>query len=223
MQINPSNPSQRPPIGGLCIELFNKEKIRYYSSELRMEKHMIVAGVDEVGRGPLAGPVIAAAVILDTMIVGVKDSKLLTPSKRKTIAGEIQEKAISFAFGRAEVEEIDELNIHHATLLAMQRAVAGLAITPHKILVDGAFLPKITLPCYAIVKGDTLIHEISAASILAKVHRDTEMEAMDALYPGYGFAAHKGYSTAEHHQALEKLGPCIIHRRSFSRIAAMVS
>jgi ribonuclease HII len=183
---------------------------------------MIIAGVDEVGRGPLAGPVIAAAVILHTQITGVKDSKLLTPSKRKTLAAEIREKAIAFAYGRAEVEEINELNIHHASLLAMKRAVEGLSVAPHKVLIDGSFLPKIAIPCYAIVKGDLLIHEISAASILAKVHRDEEMENMDTLYPGYGFAAHKGYSTALHHHALEKLGPCSIHRRNFNRVANLI-
>lgn len=177
---------------------------------------MIVAGVDEVGRGPLAGPVIAAAVILNTMIDGVKDSKLVTPIKRKALAAEIREKAVCYAFGRAEVEEINELNIHHATLLAMKRAVEGLSLQPQKILVDGAFLPKINLPCYAIVKGDSLIHEISAASILAKVHRDEEMEAMDKLYPGYGFAAHKGYPTAVHRNALKERGPCVLHRRHFN-------
>lgn len=176
---------------------------------------MRIAGVDEVGRGPLAGPVITAAVILETSIEGLKDSKLLSPGKRQKLALEIMQKALCFAYGRAEVWEINELNIHHAALLAMQRAVEALPIQPEKVLVDGAFCPKLLLPCYAIVKGDQIISEISAASILAKVYRDKEMEAMDIMYPGYTFAAHKGYATKIHQTALKSLGPCPIHRKNF--------
>ncbi|ETO93626.1 ribonuclease HII [Legionella oakridgensis] len=182
---------------------------------------MYIAGVDEVGRGPLAGPVIAAAVILDVPIFGVTDSKLLTASRRKKLAIEIKEKATCYAYGRAEVNEINQLNIHHATLLAMKRAIDALTIRPEKILVDGLHVPRISIPCYAIVKGDLLVAEISAASIIAKVYRDEEMEQMDSQYPGYGFAAHKGYSTAAHQQALERLGPCAIHRKNFSRVAVL--
>ena len=181
---------------------------------------MYIAGVDEVGRGPLAGPVVTAAVILTVPIDGIKDSKLLTPLKRKQLALEIRERALCYAYGRAEVEEIDRLNIHHATLLAMKRAIEALSICPDEVLVDGMFTPKVAVSCRAIVKGDSLITEIGAASILAKVLRDEEMEHMDRLYPGYGFAKHKGYFTAEHQVALKKLGPCAIHRRSYAPVAS---
>ncbi len=181
---------------------------------------MYIAGVDEVGRGPLAGPVITSAVILTAPIEGITDSKLLSPLKRKKLALEIREKAICFAFGRAEVHEIDQLNIHYATLLAMKRAIEGLSICPSEVLVDGAYMPTISIPCKAIIKGDSLITEIGAASILAKVLRDEEMEQMDLLYPGYGFAQHKGYPTAVHRAALKTLGPCPIHRRSYAPVAA---
>jgi ribonuclease HII len=176
---------------------------------------MLIAGVDEVGRGPLAGPVIAAAVILNEIIPGITDSKRLTALKRQELALRIKEKALSYAYGRAEVDEIQALNIHHATLLAMKRAVNGLGLTPDKILVDGSFRPPVTQACYALIKGDLFIYDISAASILAKVHRDDEMERMDEIYPGYNFSAHKGYGTAQHQQALQALGPCAIHRLGF--------
>ena len=180
---------------------------------------MYIAGVDEVGRGPLAGPVVTAAVILTAPVEGITDSKLLSPLKRKKLALEIREKAVCYAYGRAEVEEIDQLNIHHATLLAMKRAIEGLSICPDEVLVDGLYKPKISIPCRAIIKGDSLITEIGAASILAKVLRDEEMEQMDSLYPGYGFAKHKGYATAVHRAALKHLGPCVIHRRSYAPVA----
>ena len=181
---------------------------------------MYIAGVDEVGRGPLAGPVVTAAVILDGPIEGVTDSKKLTPKKRQALAAEIRERALCYAYGRAEVEEIDALNIHHATLLAMKRAIESLSIRPTEVLVDGLYLPQVSMPCQAIIKGDSLIAAIGAASILAKVLRDEEMEQMDALYPGYGFAAHKGYPTEVHRAALNKLGPCAIHRRSYAPVSA---
>ncbi|KTC88975.1 ribonuclease HII [Fluoribacter dumoffii] len=183
---------------------------------------MIIAGVDEVGRGPLAGAVITAAVILKSPIEGLADSKKLTPKKREILSAQIKEQAIAYAFGRAEVEEIDTLNIHHATLLAMKRAVEALSIKPDQVLVDGLHLPKLNIPCQAIVQGDDLIPEISAASILAKVFRDAEMRALDAIYPGYGFAEHKGYSTVAHREALNRLGPCMIHRRSFEQVATLL-
>ncbi|GGI80242.1 ribonuclease HII [Legionella impletisoli] len=184
---------------------------------------MYIAGVDEVGRGPLAGPVIAAAVILNDPIEGVKDSKKLPELKRKLLAAEIKEKAVCYAYGRAEVEEINELNIHHATLLAMKRAIENLAFVPDKVLVDGIHIPNVKMPCYPIVKGDDLICEISAASILAKVHRDEEMEKMDLHFPGYGFARHKGYATPQHQEALMKLGPCTIHRKGFTPVSAALN
>lgn len=179
---------------------------------------MLVAGVDEVGRGPLAGAVIAAAVILDKPIAGLADSKKLSCKKRELLAEEIILKARSYAYGRVEVSEIDALNIHQASLLAMQRAVKGLSILPEKVLVDGLYCPDIDMPCEAIVGGDALIPEISAASILAKVLRDAEMTALDARYPGYDFAKHKGYPTVKHRDALKRLGPCEIHRRSFAPV-----
>lgn len=179
---------------------------------------MLIAGVDEVGRGPLAGPVVTAAVILSEPIEGLMDSKQLTPKKRKMLSILIQERACCYAYGRAEVDEILKLNIHHATLLAMKRAIEALPICPDQVLVDGIFKPDVTMSCHAIPKGDTLIAEISAASILAKVLRDEEMIEMDQLYPGYGFASHKGYGTKLHRQALLDLGPCLIHRRGFIKI-----
>lgn len=179
-----------------------------------------IAGVDEVGRGPLAGPVVAAAVILDpnNPIEGLMDSKKLTEKKREILAVEIQEKALSWALGRAEVEEIDEINILQASLVAMSRAVEKLNIEPELVLVDGNKCPKVRYPVEAIVKGDSLIEAISAASIIAKVARDTEMIAFDEVYPGYGLAKHKGYPTAMHRQALLDLGVTIIHRRSYKPV-----
>lgn len=184
---------------------------------------MFIAGVDEVGRGPLAGPVITAAVILREPIAGVRDSKLLTQKKREQLAIEIKEQAICYAFGRAEVDEIDELNIHHATLLAMKRAIEALSICPTEVFVDGKYAPNVQMPCQAIIKGDSLVHQIAAASILAKVARDAEMDALDVMYPGYQFAAHKGYPTAVHREALSRLGACPIHRRSYAPVAAVLT
>jgi ribonuclease HII len=184
-----------------------------------MDKY--IAGVDEVGRGPLAGPVITAAVILRKPIDGVTDSKLLTAAKREKLAEIIKKEALCFAYGRAEVEEIDRLNIHHATLLAMKRAIESLAIQPDEVMIDGLYIPKVAIPCQAIVKGDSLINAIGAASILAKVLRDKEMEEMDLLYPGYGFAVHKGYPTLQHRNALKAIGACAIHRRSYAPVAAL--
>ncbi|WP_454781277.1 ribonuclease HII [Legionella sp. WA2022007384] len=183
---------------------------------------MLIAGVDEVGRGPLAGAVVTAAVILRAPIEGLADSKKLSAKKRELLSIQIKEQAIAYAYGRAEVDEIDSLNIHHATLLAMQRAIDALPIKPDQVLVDGIHIPKLSIPCKAIVQGDNLIPEISAASILAKVLRDAEMVAFDAIYPGYGFAEHKGYATAAHREALDRLGPCMIHRRSYERVAALL-
>ncbi|MFJ1267820.1 ribonuclease HII [Legionella lytica] len=187
-----------------------------------MNKMRLLAGVDEVGRGPLAGAVVTAAVILKEPIEGLADSKKLSAKKRKLLSLQIQEQALAFAYGRAEVDEIDSLNIHQATLLAMQRAVEALPIQPDEVLVDGAHAPILSVPCQAIIQGDGLIPEISAASILAKVLRDEEMEALDAIYPGYGFAGHKGYPTVAHREALARLGPCVIHRRSYAPVAALL-
>ncbi len=185
---------------------------------------LLIAGVDEVGRGPLAGPVIAAAVILhpDRPIAGLADSKQLSAKRRAALEGEIREKALAFCVGRAEVEEIDAINILQATLLAMQRAVAGLNIAPHLALIDGNRCPLLSCRAEAVVKGDQCIAEISAASILAKETRDREMVALDVQYPGYGFAVHKGYPTAAHLEALRGLGPSAVHRRSFGPVRALI-
>lgn len=173
----------------------------------------LIAGVDEVGRGPLAGPVITAAVILKSPIEGAKDSKKLSPKQRERLNLMIQEKALAFAFGRAEVHEIDALNLHHATLLAMTRAIEGLSIQPDEIWVDGAFVPpNISCPARAIIQGDALVNVIACASILAKVARDAEMILLDTEYPQYGFAQHKGYPTVLHREMLRRYGPSKIHR-----------
>jgi len=179
-----------------------------------------VAGVDEVGRGPLAGPVVTAAVILDPEkpISGLADSKVLGEKKREALFDEIQAKAKSWAIGRAEVEEIDKINILQATMLAMQRAVAGLTLQPGHVLVDGNRCPDLPCTAEAIVKGDGKIPAISAASIIAKVTRDREMVLLDAEYPGYGLAGHKGYPTKMHMAALQELGVTPIHRRSFAPV-----
>lgn len=185
---------------------------------------LLTAGIDEVGRGPLAGPVVAAAVILDPAkpIRGLNDSKLLSEKKRETLAEEIRERALAWALGRAEVEEIDKINIFQASLLAMQRAVNALKIKPEFALVDGNHAPKLFCNVEAIIKGDQLIPAISAASIIAKVARDAEMIAMDNEFPGYGFASHKGYGTEKHVIALRELGVSKIHRKSFSPVWAQM-
>ena len=180
-----------------------------------------IAGVDEAGRGPLAGPVMAAAVILnpEKIIAGLKDSKLLTEKKRDTLYELIYEHALAVSVARADVHEIDRINILQASMLAMQRAVAGLKITPHLALIDGNRSPKLSCQTKAIIKGDQLEPAISAASIIAKVTRDREMQQLDKEFPQYGFAKHKGYGTKEHVAALKKHGPCTIHRRSYAPVA----
>ena len=189
-----------------------------------MPDSILIAGVDEVGRGPLAGPVVAAAVILDPArpIAGLADSKTLSPLRREQLAVEIRAKALAWALGRAEVAEIDRINILQASLLAMQRAVAALSIVPEQALVDGNRCPPLACPCRAIVKGDATVPAISAASILAKVARDAELRKLHERYPQYGFAQHKGYPTAAHRDALRCFGPCPEHRRSFAPVAAVL-
>ncbi|PWV63510.1 ribonuclease HII [Plasticicumulans acidivorans] len=181
----------------------------------------LIAGCDEVGRGPLAGAVVAAAVILDPArpIVGLADSKALSAKRRAALAEEIRDKALAWALGRAEAEEIDRINILWASMRAMERAVAALGVQPTRVQVDGNRCPPgLTQPCEAIVKGDATVAAISAASILAKTVRDAELEALDRAYPQYGFARHKGYPTAEHLAALAEHGPCPQHRRSFGPV-----
>ena len=180
----------------------------------------LIAGVDEVGRGPLVGAVVTAAVILDpnNPIEGLMDSKKLSEKKRLALAEEIKAKALSWSLGRAEPAEIDELNILHATMLAMQRAVARLHIQPDFILVDGNRPPQFSVPTQAVVKGDSLVAEISAASIIAKVARDQEMDELDKQFPQYGFAKHKGYPTKLHFEKLIEFGATPYHRKSFAPV-----
>lgn len=187
-----------------------------------MEK---LCGVDEAGRGPLCGPVVAAAVILDPArpIDGLADSKKLSERRREKLAIEIREKALAWCIAEASVEEIDRLNILHATMLAMQRAVAGLAQVPDRVLVDGNRCPRLELPCEAVVKGDSLVAEISAASILAKTARDAQLLELDKLYPQYGLAGHKGYPTVAHLAALRAHGACDIYRKSFGPVRDVIA
>jgi ribonuclease HII len=181
-----------------------------------------LCGVDEAGRGPLAGAVFAAAVILDPgrRIRGLADSKALTPQRREELALRIRDRAIAWAVASADVDEIDAINILQASLAAMGRAVAQLSVAPDEVVVDGLHVPRMTIHCMlrAVVGGDASIPAISAASILAKTARDAEMRLLDERYPGYGFAQHKGYCTAEHLERLRVLGPCAIHRRSFAPV-----
>ena len=184
----------------------------------------LIAGVDEAGRGPLAGPVVAAAVILDDLhpIKGLADSKVLSPRKRERLFDEIRAKALCCAIASASVEEIDQLNILQATLLAMRRAVQGLRLLPHRVVVDGNRVPILQMPVAAIVKGDAKVGAISAASILAKVQRDRLCAELHEAYPAYGFATHKGYPTPEHLAALQEHGACAAHRRSYAPVRRML-
>jgi len=204
-------PAERRPRGLLQPGLFDRPGL--------------IAGVDEAGRGPLAGPVVAAAVILDELkpIRGLRDSKQLSAARRERLAEEIHARALCCSVAEASVEEIDALNILGATLLAMQRAVAGLRLRPHKVLVDGNRPPALPMPVEAIVGGDAQVAAISAASILAKVHRDRLCERLDVQFPGYGFAGHKGYPTPAHLIALQLHGACAQHRRSFAPVAAVLA
>ena len=183
----------------------------------------LLCGVDEAGRGPLAGAVFAAAVVLHPgRFEGLADSKLLTAKVREELSARIRSEALAWAIASASVEEIDRLNILQASLLAMKRAVEGLGMDPEEVCVDGNQVPRIGYKCRAIVKGDRLVAAISAASILAKVARDAEMAAMGERYPGYGFAEHKGYASPEHLAALKERGPCEIHRKSFEPVHALM-
>ena len=189
-----------------------------------LDRPGLLAGVDEAGRGPLAGPVVAAAVILDERmpVKGLKDSKVLTARARERLFDEIRAKALCCSIAQASVEEIDTLNILQATMLAMQRAVDGLRLRPHKVLVDGNRLPTLTMAAEAIVRGDAKVRSISAASILAKVYRDRLCLELHAQHPEYGFGGHKGYPTVAHLAALREHGPCRHHRRSFGPVRALL-
>ena len=184
-----------------------------------------VAGVDEVGIGPLAGPVLACAVILDPAqpIQGLADSKSISEKRRQALAEEIQQRALSVSIGRASVEEVDELNVLKASHLAMRRALAGLSLEPDHVLVDGNKLPEMDYSAEAIVQGDKTVDSISAASIVAKVTRDEELIALALDYPGYGFESHNGYPTAQHRRALRTMGPCPAHRRSYAPVQAALA
>ncbi len=181
-----------------------------------------IAGVDEAGRGALAGPVVAAAVILDPQrpIAGLRDSKQLSAQQRDHLFDEIRTHAIAYSIGQASVDEIDALNIFHASLLAMRRAVLALTLPPHQVMVDGTHTLDIDYPCQAVIKGDQRFKMISAASILAKVTRDREMQQLDSQYPGYNLATHKGYGTKVHLAALKQLGATVIHRQTFAPVRA---
>jgi ribonuclease HII len=183
-----------------------------------------IAGVDEAGRGPLAGSVFAAAVVLNESdpIEGLRDSKALTAIRRERLEQQIHARALAWCVASADVAEIDQLNILQATLLAMRRAVEGLSIAPQAAWVDGNRAPQLSIPVKTIVKGDATVPAISAASILAKCARDREAQALEQSFPGYGFAQHKGYGTAAHLQALQALGPCPVHRRSFAPVRLMI-
>jgi len=200
-------------------------KTAMQQAALRWDIPGLVAGVDEAGRGPLAGPVVAAAVILDDLhpIKGLADSKKLTASRRDALFDEIRAKALCCSIAMASVEEIDQLNILQATLLAMRRAVEGLRLKPIRVLVDGNRLPVLRIQAEAIVKGDSLVPAISAASILAKVHRDRLCADLDQQYPHYGFARHKGYGTALHLAALQEHGACEQHRKSFRPVTDVLN
>jgi len=185
----------------------------------------LVAGVDEVGRGPLAGPVVAAAVILDARqpIRGLRDSKVLTPATRERLSAEVWAKALCCCIAEATVDEIDGINILQATLLAMRRAVEGLRLLPARVLVDGNRLPRLSVPAQAVVRGDATVAAIAAASIVAKVHRDALLRALHLEHPAYGFDEHKGYATPAHLAALRANGACVAHRRSFAPVRQALS
>ncbi|MBS7806493.1 ribonuclease HII [Variovorax sp. PCZ-1] len=201
-----------------------KKKLAVVQTEFVWDAAGLMAGVDEAGRGPLAGNVVAAAVILDDAnpIAGLNDSKKLTALRREKLFIEIQAKALCVSIGEASVEEIDQLNILQATMLAMQRAVNGLRLKPAKVLIDGNRIPKLDVLAEAIVGGDAKVKAISAASIIAKVTRDRQCDELHALYPQYGFANHKGYGTAEHLAALKKHGATPEHRKSYAPVAQAI-
>ena len=198
--------------------VFTEKKVRRLAYQ-----GSLLAGVDEAGRGPLAGDIFSAAVILhpENIIFGLVDSKKLSEKRRQELAVEIKEKALCWNVARSTVKEIDRFNILEATMMAMERAVEGLRIDPEYVVVDGNRLPLWRYASESIIKGDDKVPSISAASILAKVHRDEEMIAFDKLYPGYGFDCHKGYGTKKHFEAIRRLGPSLIHRKSFEPVKSM--
>ena len=201
-----------------ALERRRLEKLRSHEQLLEQVGIGPVAGVDEVGMGPLAGPVVAAAVILpgDPLIEDLDDSKSMTRPARERVETEIRRVAVAIGVGMATVAEIDSLNIYHAGLVAMRRAVESLSLAPRHVFVDARTIPGLAVPQTSFVKGDSTVYSIAAASIVAKVHRDRLMYELEREYPGYGFAGHAGYATAEHREAIRRLGPCAAHRRSFA-------
>ena len=198
-------------------ELERLQELHKYETDLLQKGYRYIAGTDEVGRGPLAGPVMAAAVILapDTFFPGLNDSKKVTPAKREELAAQIKEKALAWQVVSSSVEEIDRINILQASLLAMNKAINSLSTQPEFVLVDAVTIPGMKIPQLPIIRGDSLSASIAAASVLAKVTRDELMRAYSKEYPEYGFEQHKGYGTAEHMEAIRSYGPCPIHRRTF--------
>lgn len=194
--------------------------MRRFEQQLWGDGKSFVAGVDEVGIGPMAGPVVAAAVVFGpgTALDDVDDSKQLTPFEREVLDREIRSRASALALGVAGVDEVDRLNVYHAGLLAMARAVTALSVRPDHLLVDARTIPGVAIPQWSLTRGDTLSFSIAAASVVAKVYRDGLMQDLDRRYPGYGFASHKGYCSPEHQEAVRRLGPCAIHRRSYEFI-----
>jgi len=203
----------------------SRKSFRFEQLGAGWERPGLIAGVDEAGRGPLAGPVVAAAVILDELhpIHGLADSKVLSPLRRERLSEEIRAKALCCALGSASVEEIDAINILQATMLAMHRAITALRLLPHRVVVDGNRVPVLPMPVAAVVKGDRLVAAISAASILAKVERDRLCLTLHEQHPAYGFATHKGYPTADHLAALQAHGACSAHRRTFGPVRRVLA
>lgn len=195
----------------------NNAELLEFERRLKEEGVTVIAGVDEAGRGPLAGPVVAAAVVLGTVIEGVNDSKKLSEKKRELLYDRITREAVAYGIGQVDPRGIDEMNIRNATLAAMKQAVENLGIALDRVLVDGRDVIDVKYPVEAVVHGDATCYSIAAASILAKVTRDREMRKLDAKYPEYGFGQHKGYGTAAHIEVLRRIGPCPIHRASFLR------
>ncbi len=195
-------------------------RLHVYERDAHAAGHIYVGGVDEVGRGPLAGPVVAACVVLDgpLMLVGLDDSKRVPPERRERLALEIRARAVAWAIGEASVAEIDALNIYWASLLAMERAIAALAVAPHFLITDAVRLRSYAGPQLPVIRGDATCASVAAASIVAKVHRDALCVALDRSYPAYGFAEHKGYGTPRHLAAIAEHGPCAQHRRGFARV-----
>jgi ribonuclease HII len=198
------------------------DRLHAYEERARANGHLLVGGIDEVGRGPLAGPVVAACVVTDgpLRLRGLNDSKQVPPELRAELAAEIKTRCVAWAVGEASVGEIDRLNIYWASVLAMERALAALAIAPHYLLTDAVRIKSWSAPQEPVIKGDAKCATVAAASIVAKVHRDALLVALDAQYPHYGFALHKGYATPQHIAALESHGPCAEHRRGFWRVRA---